>query len=136
MSTQQDIRTAGHMRAYFRLGQQVTSQEACPQYVHIFPAVSSLSPSPQPRAKMRGSKLLRVTLIHVPPTQGLFLPHTHLRPKPTEGLGRKVFYTVAMDFCTWVGGVSVTRSLQGDDAQGHECILCQCGLDMLARPPS
>lgn len=54
---------------------------------------------------MRGSKLLRVTLIHVPPTQGLFLPHTHLRPKPTEGLGRKVFYTVAMDFCTWGGGV-------------------------------
>lgn len=71
VSTQQDIRTAGHMRVYFRLGQQVTSQEACPQCVHIFPAVSSLSPRPQPRAKMRGSKLLRVTLVHVPPTQEL-----------------------------------------------------------------
>lgn len=101
--------------------------------MYIYSLLSPLSPSPQPRAKMRGSKLLRVTLIHVPPTQGLFIPHTHLRPKPTEGLGRKVFYTVAMDFCTWWGRVSVTRSLQGDDAQGHECILCQCGLDMSAK---
>lgn len=36
-------RTAGHMSVYFRLGQQVTSQEACPRYVYIFPADSSLS---------------------------------------------------------------------------------------------
>lgn len=38
-----------------------------------------------------------------------------------------MFYTVAM-ISVPGGRVSVTRSLQEDDAQGHECILCQCGL--------
>jgi hypothetical protein len=76
-------RTAGHFP-----GQHIPS-------IYIYSLLSPLS-----LLKLRlGANLLPETPTHVPLSPGTH-HQTHLRPKPTEGLGKEAFYTVAMDFCT------------------------------------